>query len=172
VIPDPRGFDERYAEAVRFLYDEAEALDDGRLADWLELLTDDIDYRIPTRITRERATKRSPFSDASFFMIEDRGSLTTRVRRFDTAFAFSEDPPTRTRRIIGNVRTAPGPRADELAVKSNFILFRTKDDQPSQLLAGERHDVLRWIGPAPRLARRLVLLEHTVLPMENLAIFL
>lgn len=172
MMADLRGFDEAYAECVRFLYHEAEALDDGRLNDWLALLTEDIDYRIPTRITRERTARLSGFSDASFFMIEDRGSLVTRVRRFETAFAFSEDPPTRTRRIIGNVRTEAGPRADEIGVKSNFILFRTKNDQPSQLLAGERHDVLRRVGSALLLAKRLVLLEHTVLPMENLAIFL
>jgi PAH dioxygenase small subunit len=43
---------------------------------------------------------------------------------------------------------------------------------PGQLLAGERHDVLRRVDGELRLARRVVLLDHTVLPMDNLAIFL
>jgi 3-phenylpropionate/cinnamic acid dioxygenase small subunit len=160
------------AECVRFLYHEAELLDDRRLHDWLALLTDDIDYRIPTRVTRERDATTSEFSTASYFMLEDRGSLTTRVQRFDSEFAFSEDPPTRTRRIIGNVRLEPRGAGPEFAVKSNFLLFRAKQDLPGQLLAGERHDVLRRVDGELRLARRVVLLDHTVLPMDNLAIFL
>lgn len=171
-MPTLDGFTTEEADSVRFLYHEAELLDDRRLLEWLELLTDDIDYRIPTRITRERFATASEFSATSFFMIEDRGSLTTRVRRFETEYAFSEDPPTRTRRIVGNVRVAPAEAAGELVVKSNFFLFRAKQDLAAQLVAGERHDVLRRVDGTLRLARRMVLLDHTVLPMENLAIFL
>jgi 3-phenylpropionate/cinnamic acid dioxygenase small subunit len=156
----------------QFLYREAEMLDDGRLHDWLSLLDNDIDYRIPTRVTREHGALKSGFSSESFLMIDDLGSLIARVRRFDTGFAFAEDPPTRTRRIIGNVRVAGHDNDDDLVVKSNFILFRTKFDHESQLLAGERHDVLRRAGETFFLKSRAVLLEHTVLPMENLAIFL
>jgi 3-phenylpropionate/cinnamic acid dioxygenase small subunit len=155
----------------QFLFHEAEMLDDARLHDWLSLLESDVDYRIPTRVTREHGALKSGFSSESFLMIDDFGSLKARVQRFDTDFAFAEDPPTRTRRIIGNVRVVAG-AGDELEVKSNFILFRTKLDQQSQLLAGERHDVLRLTREILRLKSRVVLLEHTVLPMENLAIFL
>lgn len=156
----------------QFLFHEAATLDDARLHDWLSLLESDVDYRIPTRVTREHGALKSGFSSESFFMIDDFGSLKARVQRFDTDFAFAEDPPTRTRRIIGNVRVTPVAADDELAVKSNFILFRTKLDQQSQLLAGERHDILRVTHETFRLKSRIVLLEHTVLPMENLAIFL
>jgi 3-phenylpropionate/cinnamic acid dioxygenase small subunit len=161
-----------YEQSVKFLHHEAELLDDQHYEDWLALLAADIDYRIPTRSTRERGSTESQFSEKSFLMLEDFGSLRTRVRRFATAFAFAEDPPTRTRRLIGNIRTGETGRKDEFAVKSNFILVRTKFDQPSQLIAGERQDVLRETDGSMLLARRTVLLEHTVLPMENLAIFL
>jgi 3-phenylpropionate/cinnamic acid dioxygenase small subunit len=161
-----------YEHSVRFLHYEAELLDDKRYEEWLELLAPDIDYRIPTRTTRERGSTRNEFSERSFLMLEDYGSLRTRVRRFATAFAFAEDPPTRTRRIIGNIRSGRADGANEYVVKSNFILVRTKSDHASQLIAGERHDVLRESDNAIVLARRTVLLEHTVLPMENFAIFL
>ena len=162
----------RYDTCTAFLYYEAEVLDDLRYDDWLALLAPDVDYRIPTRITRERGALRREFSDASFYMLEDLGSLTVRVRRFDTDYAFAEDPPTRTRRVIGNIRTSRTDDDNEIDVKSNFILCRTKSDHTTQLLAGERHDVLRFTDGEPRLRRRVVLLEHTSLPMENLAIFL
>lgn len=156
----------------QFLYHEAELLDDRRLVEWFALLTDDIDYRIPTRVTRERAATASEFSATSYHMIEDWNSLKTRVDRFQSEYAWSEDPPSRTRRIVGNVRIAPGPAGGELAVKSNFLLFRARYDSTPQLLAGERHDTLRIAGDAYKVARRLVLLDHTLLPMENMAVFL
>jgi 3-phenylpropionate/cinnamic acid dioxygenase small subunit len=161
-----------YELAVRFLHYEAELLDDRRYEEWLALLAPDIDYRIPTRLTRERGSKQDDFSKKSFLMVEDFGSLRTRVRRLATAFAFAEDPPTRTRRIIGNIRSGEAGSAGEIAVKSNFILVRTKMDQSSQLIAGERSDVLRVVADSALLVGRVVHLEHTVLPMENLAIFL
>lgn len=159
-------------DCARFLYHEAELLDDRRLRDWFNLLTVDIDYRIPTRVTRERAATRPEFSAASFHMIEDYGSLKTRVARLETEYAWAEDPPTRTRRIVSNVRVGESAGDEEFNVKSNFLLFRAKSDAAPTLLAGERHDVLRRIEGTLRLARRMVLLDHTVLPMENLAIFL
>ena len=172
MIHTANGFGPAYEQSVTFLYLEAELLDDLRYDDWLQLLADDLDYRIPTRVTRERGGRNREFSPDSFFMIDDLGSITARVRRFDTDFAFAEDPPTRTRRIVGNVRTFTTPNDDEIAVKSNFFLARTKDDHPSQVIAGERHDVLRSSEGGLLLARRTVFFENTLLPMENLAIFL
>jgi 3-phenylpropionate/cinnamic acid dioxygenase small subunit len=161
-----------YKLCVRYLHYEAELLDDRRYEEWLTLLSPEIEYRIPTRLTRERGSALPEFSEKSFLMLEDIGSLRTRVRRLATAFAFAEDPPTRTRRIIGNIRTGEAESPGEFAVKSNFILVRTKMDQSSQLIAGERSDVLRSSAGNTLLVRRVVHLEHTVLPMENLAIFI
>src|SRR6201990_2027613 len=36
-------------EVEQFYYEEAELLDDGRFADWLELLAGDLGYWLPTR---------------------------------------------------------------------------------------------------------------------------
>lgn len=56
----------------------------------------------------------------------------------------------------------------ELSVRSNFLFVRVKRDDPAQLLSGERHDVLRFDGSDLKLARRLILLDHSFLPTENL----
>jgi len=51
-----------HRECEAFLYREAELLDSGELHAWFDLLTTDIDYRVPVRVTRERAAAASPFS--------------------------------------------------------------------------------------------------------------
>jgi 3-phenylpropionate/cinnamic acid dioxygenase small subunit len=165
-------FPAHYAPIVRFLYREAELLDGGRLSDWLTLLTEDIDYRVPTRIARERGAARSEFNSESFHLFENIATLRARVARFESGYAVAEDPPSRTRRMIGNVRVDGVAANGEHNVRSNLLLVRVKQDDPPQLLSAERHDVLRTVGVRLRLARRLVLLDHTVLPLEHLAIFL
>ena len=161
-----------YLEVQHFLIREAELLDNRRLHDWFALLAEDIDYRVPVRITLDRPSTASPFSDDAFHMVDDWGSLKARVERFDTEFAWSEDPPSRTRRFVSNVRIEPGAQAGELAVKSNLLMYRARGDAPPQLICGERHDVLRSVDGAWKIAKRLVLLDHTSLPTHNLAVFL
>ncbi len=46
--------DPLYSEIVDFLYTEAELIDDGRFSDWLELMTEDLIYRMPIRVNRGR----------------------------------------------------------------------------------------------------------------------
>jgi len=152
-----------------FLFREAEVLDAARFGAWLDLLTDDIDYRIPTRVTRERTALDLRFSQASFHMVEDRGSLAARVDRFDTEYAWSENPPSRTRRFVSNVRldSFEGP----LEVRSNLLFFWAREER-QVLLSAERHDLIRIEDDALRLARRVVFLDHTTLPIPNLAVFL
>lgn len=41
-------------EVVDFLIAEAELLSSHKYAEWLDILTDDIDYQMPVRITREK----------------------------------------------------------------------------------------------------------------------
>lgn len=156
-------------DAEEFLYREAELLDDGRFREWLDLLTDDVRYRVPVRQTRERG--ESGVSAEMFHLDEDRDSLTLRVDRLETGFAWAEDPPSRVRHFVTNVRVRP--HGDELAVRSNLLLYRGRWDRAEHdLLSGERHDVLRPGPGGLRLAARTVVLDATTLPTLNLAIFL
>lgn len=159
-------------EIQSFLFHEAELLDDNRIREWFELLTEDVDYKIPVRITRERSAGPG-FSTEAFHMDEDHGMLETRVDRLETEYAWAEDPPSRTRRLVGNVRVQATDDPNELLAKSNLLLFRSRYDVPAyQLLACERQDVLRRVDDEWRLARRVVLLDQSTLATHNLAIFL
>jgi len=155
-----------------FLFTEAELLDARNLRGWLDLLDPDVDYRVPTRTTREAHSGASPFSSESFHMQETFGSLQARVNRFDSEHAWSENPPSLTRRFVSNVRISAGEISGELRVRSNLLLSWTRDTTQT-LLSGERHDVLsHGAGGTLRLRRRLVLLDHVTLPLPNLGIFL
>ena len=76
-------------------------------------------------------------------MFEDHGSLEARVARLETEYAWAEDPPSRTRRLVSNIRVEAGEAEGTLRAKSNLLIYRGRYDSPSyNLIAGERQDVL------------------------------
>jgi 3-phenylpropionate/cinnamic acid dioxygenase small subunit len=163
---------ETYLECVAFLNLEAELLDDNRIRDWFALIAEDIDYRVPIRVTRERFAGPG-FSSEGYHMLEDHGSLETRVLRLETEYAWAEDPPSRTRRMVSNIRVTPGEPSDELNAKSNLMVYRGRYDASAhQLIVGERQDILRRTDDGLKLRKRLVLLDQSTLGTHNLAIFL
>ncbi len=164
--------DPRHLVASRFLVDEAYLLDRQRYEEWLSLLTDDVWYRMPVRVSTGRASgfDTSPGMD---HFAEDRYMLERRVRRFLTEHAWTEDPPSRLRHHVTNIRTSPMQADDELFVESAVLLFRSRGDvQPPAFLSAGREDVLRRTDGGWRLARREVFVDESVLRMQNLAVFL
>src|SRR5215216_3636664 len=114
---------ELYLTVCHFLFHEAELLDSQRLDEWLELLTDEVVYQMPVRMTRERSAP-SDISYDMYYFDETRATLRTRIARLKTDFAWAEDPPSRTRHCISNIRVERGPGPDDLAVRSYLLLYR------------------------------------------------
>jgi ethylbenzene dioxygenase beta subunit len=159
-------------EVVDFLYHEADLMDEGKWREWLQLMTDDVLYLMPVRVTEERG-KGAGFTTQMTHFHEDRQTLELRVRRMETDFAWAEDPPSRTRHFVTNIRVFPTERPNEIRVRSNVLLYRTRGDVPSaDLLSAVREDILRKVDGQWRLARRTVYLDHSVVTTPNLAIFL
>ena len=161
-----------YNAAVDFLYREAEILDERRHEEWLALLTDDVRYVVPVRVTSAHSLADSALEDMAHFD-EDKYSLSRRVARFDTGHAWAEDPPSRLRHHLSNVRTFATENENELVVESAVLLFRSRGDvlEPSLLSVG-RVDLLRLEDGVWRLARRHIAADESVLRMQNLAVFL
>lgn len=158
-----------YGDIVEFLYREAELLDGYRFDEWLALLAGDIHYVMPVRTTQFRAAGAG-FHDVAFFD-ENLISLRTRVQRLQTEFAWAETPPSRTRHFITNVLVDVGEAANEFAVRSNFLITRTRADRGHQMFTGCREDVLRRDdGNGLKLARRRILVDETVITGTNLSI--
>lgn len=156
----------------QFLYREAQFLDDGELHAWLDLLTEDVGYRVPRRVTRERGAEQSEISEEGFLYREDFGTLETRVERYDREYAWAENPPSRTRRLVTNVRIQEADE-NEVSVRSNLLLYRNQgDDTDHDLIACERFDTVRRTDDGLRLADRTVHLDQTILATRNLSFFL
>lgn len=158
-------------EVLDFLYREAECLDAGRFEDWLAMMTDDIQYQMPVRLTRERGEAPDRSEDMKFFW-DDRSTLELRVRRLRTDFAWAEDPPSRTRHFVSNVRIAQASTPDILQVRSYVLIYRNRGDVASyEIISGERQDLLRHMDGTWKLARREFTVDQAMLGVKNLGIF-
>ncbi len=158
-------------EVEQFLYHEAELLDSRRFDEWLELFTDDLHYWMPLRFNRarhEEAAEESGRGDLSLFD-DDKPFLAARIRRLGTGRAWAEDPPSRTRHLITNVKIEGA--GAELNVRSNFIVYRNRLEGEVDLYAGSREDLMRRSGAELRIARRKIVLDQNVLLSKNLSIF-
>ena len=104
---------------------------------------------------------------------EDRYSLGKRVERLTTEHAWTEDPPSRTRHLVTNIRTFATASADELRVESALLLFRSRgDDRHPRSCAPAASTVCGGTAPTTVLAERLIDVDESVLRTQNLAIFL
>ncbi|MCI2418355.1 3-phenylpropionate/cinnamic acid dioxygenase subunit beta [Saccharopolyspora sp. K220] len=166
--------DERHLQAHQWLVDEAYVLDAQDYERWLELLTDDIHYLMPVRVTTARGAGYDCAPGMAHFD-ENKYSLNRRVARFQTEHAWTEDPPSRLRHYVTNVRTFATDDPDHLVVDSAVLLYRSRGDvrEPAVISAG-REDLLRRTADVGqwRLARRTILVDDAVLRTQNLAIFL
>ena len=164
--------DARHLEAHQWLVDEAYLLDGQRYEDWLALLTDDIHYIMPVRVTTALGAGYDS-APGMAHLDEDKYSLGRRVARFQTEHAWTEDPPSRLRHHLTNVRTFATEDPEHLVVDSGVLLYRSRGDvrEPALLSAG-REDLLRRTADGWKLARRTILVDDAVLRTQNLAIFL
>lgn len=159
---------ELYGEVVAFLNREADLLDEYRFADWLKLLAPDITYRMPVRTTQFLTDGAGFHADMEYFS-DDFASLETRVKRLETEFAWAETPPSRTRHFVSNVFVEEA-EAGELAVRSSFLITRTRADLGYQLFTGVRRDRLTRADGELRIRERVILADQTVITATNLSV--
>ena len=162
-------------EIEQFLYAEGALLDARGFDEWLTLLADDLRYVMPTRRTtlrREQAREVSGADEVALFD-EDKASMTLRVGRLNTGMAWAEEPPSRTRHLVTNVRIQPGGAHGEYRVRCAFVVYRNRLERDVDLFVGEREDLLRAAdNPYGYViaGRRIVLDQSTVLA-ANLSVF-
>jgi benzoate/toluate 1,2-dioxygenase beta subunit len=106
-----------------FLVHEARLLDDGRFEEWLGLFTADAWYWVPSQ--PHQANPRDTVS----LIYDDRRLLETRVRRLASPRIYSQEPRSRTTRIIANVTIEEqSDDARACVVRSKFQLLEHRRD--------------------------------------------
>lgn len=167
-----RSGDPRYHEVVDWLYDEAALLDGAHMVAWTKLLAEDMVYRVPVRQTRLRHDPVSQFADNMFHYDENHTTLTMKVLRLaTTASPWCENPVSRSRRLLTNIRVFEGEQAEEFIAVSSLLMTRTRHSEAVPLItSGERKDTLRRRGDGFLLARRTFLMDQTTLGYPNLTV--
>jgi len=146
-----------------FLLHEAQLLDDGHFDQWLALFTDDATYWVPSEPGQD-----SPLDTVSL-MYDDRRLLETRVRRLASPRIYSQEPRSRTSRIVTNVSIVPEDQADGTLVRSKFMIMEYRREQ-QRLFAGTYLHRLVTPGGTIRIASKRVDLVNCDAPMDGLVI--
>ncbi|MFD4640783.1 3-phenylpropionate/cinnamic acid dioxygenase subunit beta [Lentzea sp. NPDC058436] len=159
-------------QVEQFLYHEAALLDGHRYDEWVELFTDDAHYFMPLRRTMTRRQLHLEFTKPGemAYFDENKTWLETRAKKFATGTSWAEDPPSRTRHLVTNVRIVEDD-GDELAVHSNFLLYRTRLKNDVDQWVGRREDRLRRVDTGLAIVKRFIYLDQTVLQSGNLSTF-
>ena len=98
-----------------FLYTEADYLDHGDLANWMELFTEDGTYWMPVREDQD-----DPLNEISL-LYENRTLMAIRCNNFGHRLAPSMEYPVRCSHIISRVQVSDEDEAEgTLTVTSNF----------------------------------------------------
>jgi len=141
------------SEVEDFLYLEAAILDDWDLDGWLELLCDDASYLVPPN----EAPDADP-DDTLFIIADDIHRIRSRVKRLKSPDAHAEYPPSRTRRLITNVRILESSDA-ELTATSNFSVHRFRRGGKGGVYVGRYTHRLVREADGFRIAERRVILD-------------
>ena len=121
------------AEVEEFLFNEAALLDDWLLDEWLALFVPGATYQVPPAGAADGVEPATTL----FYVADDYHRLTERVKRLKKPTAFAENPRSRCRRMISNVRILGGVR-DRFRVASNYVTYRSKHGE-TQVFFGHHH---------------------------------
>jgi p-cumate 2,3-dioxygenase beta subunit len=141
------------AEIEDFLYREAALLDEWRLDEWQELLTEDASYYVPSNDQPESDHHR-----ALFLVADDRERIRQRVIRILDPNCHAEFPKSRTRRMISNVRIL-GSEGELISVAANFVCYRFRRYERIREYVGAYRYLLRRAGDTFRIKERRVLID-------------
>jgi benzoate/toluate 1,2-dioxygenase beta subunit len=149
----------------QFVYHEARLLDERRFTQWLALWTPQGMYWIP----REH-DQASPYDHISIAW-EDAMLREVRVGRLAHPRNWSQLPPTRTSRVLGNVMIDGHTPSDELVVRAAFHLTEWRSADVHQQLAGACTYKLRAADGGWMLQMKRVDLVNCDATLPNIEVF-
>jgi p-cumate 2,3-dioxygenase beta subunit len=149
-----------------FLYEEAALLDEWRLDEWLELLTEDATYEVPST----DAPDGDPKTTLSI-IADDITRIRSRVKQLLGKSAWAENPPSRTRRLISNVRIR-GVEGESIYVTANFAVYRMRFEHMDTYVGRYEYTLVQRDGRLKIRARKAILDLEALRPHGKVSIIL
>jgi p-cumate 2,3-dioxygenase subunit beta len=143
-------------EVEDLLYREAALLDAWRLEEWLELLTDDAIYQVPSTDAPEGDERNT-----LYIIADDAARIRSRVKQLVGKSAWAENPHSRTRRMISNVRVH-GADGDGILATANFAVFRMRYQMVDTYVGRYDYKLCRF-GTQLKIRERRAILDNEAL---------
>jgi benzoate/toluate 1,2-dioxygenase beta subunit len=159
-LPARQSLDLQHCE--QFLLHEARLLDDGKFDDWLALFTPEAWYWVPSE-----PDQADPVETVSL-IYDDRRLLETRVRRLASPRMYSQEPRSRTSRMIGNVSIEETGKGFA-SVRSKFMMIEYRREQ-QRLFGGTALHRLVQAGGRIMIAWKRVDLVNCDAPLDGITI--
>ena len=153
-------------EVEDFLYKEADLLDRWRLNEWLAMLTDDATYQVPPTDVPEGDAKNT-----LFLIADDHSRIQSRVKQLTGKSAWSESPPSRTRRLISNVRVL-GREGDSIFISANFAVYRFRHELVDTYIGRYEYELVQREGQMKIRARKAILDIEALRPHGKISFIL
>jgi p-cumate 2,3-dioxygenase beta subunit len=141
------------AEVEDLFYYEAELLDAWKLDDWLKLMAEDATYYVPPNDKPDADHRFTLFTIA-----DDIVRLRERIIRLKDPNCHAEYPPSRTRRMITNVRIT-GLEDDLISASANFAIHRFRRGGAHQEFVGRYRYKLRRVAGMLKIVERRAILD-------------
>lgn len=164
-------------EVQQFLHYEADLLDRRRFDAWLELLDEQIIYRMPLARNVRRAAMGTEYTQPGETAWFDEGieTLRQRVAQINTGMHWAEEPASRISHLVTNVTIARvdahAPGGEQVGVRSRFLVYQNRLQGEVSLFVGKREDVLRRHGRGWKILSRDIYLDQNVLLAKALTTF-
>ena len=140
------------AQVEDFLYAEAALLDEWKLAEWLALFDEERGgYYMPATDAPD-----SDHNTALYLIADDIVRLRSRVRQLLSGATWAENPPSRTRHMVNNVRLV-GQEGGVLLVRANFVVYLLRFQNVDSYIGEYRYQLLPAGDSFKILERRVVL---------------
>ena len=143
-------------EVEDFLYRDSALLDEWRLDEWLETFEVGATCEVPTT-ERPNADPHS----SQYYVWDDYELLSARVKRLKSKHAHAENPHSRTRRLVTNVRVGK-PGDGTVPVYAAFLIYKIRDGNVDQFVGRYEH-ILAASGEGLKFRKRRAVLELEVL---------
>ena len=167
----------------RFYFHEARLLDNRQYQQWLGLVSEQVSYLMPSRVNVQVDNRARGNEDMISVEreLEDQESmgcpireetyihLMVRVERAYKINSWSENPPARTRRIVGNIELMAR-EGDSFSVLSNFHLYYARPGNEDVIYSGQRRDTLLSQEEGFHIGRREVVMDYANIAMPTLGL--